>query len=226
MDAVLDEDPAALGAVPEPVLGRQVLVGGVILEVTVQHLAEHLRSDQAADRVVDGIVPLHQVGDDEEVALASLRDHGVGLFDGHRQRLLADHVLAGRSAAIAWAMVEERRCGDIDQVDVVASQQLVDLLDVGNAEPRAAAIGRLSVSARHAGQLHPGHLGELLERIETETTAADHAHPDFCLTHVISVPHGGIPCTRFTSHIVPLDDEPVNSAASSRVVAGVGIGVE
>ena len=47
VDAVLDEDPAALGSVPEPVLGRQVFVRGVIFKIPVQQIAEDLGLDQA-----------------------------------------------------------------------------------------------------------------------------------------------------------------------------------
>ena len=38
--AVLDEDSAALGSVPEPVFGRQVFVRGVVLKVSVQEIAQ------------------------------------------------------------------------------------------------------------------------------------------------------------------------------------------
>ena len=76
VDAVLDEDSAALGPVPEPMRGRQVLVRGIVLKVTVQRLAQDFRLDQAAHRFVDRIVPLHQIGHEQPVALTGGRDHG------------------------------------------------------------------------------------------------------------------------------------------------------
>ena len=50
MHAMLDEDPSALGPVPEPVAGPQVLVGGIILKGAVQELAQHSGLHQAPDR--------------------------------------------------------------------------------------------------------------------------------------------------------------------------------
>ena len=130
------------------------------------------------------------------------RDHGVGLLDRHRQRLLADDVLARLEGRDRLGMVEKRRRGDVDQVDVVAGQELVDLLDVGDAEPPRGGVGGLPVRARHAGQLHARHLGELLEGIEPETPAADHAQSDLALIHDHSVPAGPHPSTSRSRRLI------------------------
>ena len=95
MHAMLDEDPSALGPVPEPVTGPQVLVGSIILKGAVQELSQHPGLHQAPDRVADGVVPLHQVGHKQAVALVCLGDHLVRLGHRHRQGFFADHVLAG-----------------------------------------------------------------------------------------------------------------------------------
>ena len=46
--AVLDEDPAALGSVPEPVFARQVFIRCVVFKVSVQQIAQRLGLDQGA----------------------------------------------------------------------------------------------------------------------------------------------------------------------------------
>src|SRR5262249_55606201 len=65
-------------------------------------------------------------------------------------------------------------------------QEAVDFLDVGDAKPFCGGDGSLSVRARHAGQLDAGDLGELLECIESEASAADDADPDFGMVHKTS----------------------------------------
>ena len=41
MDTMLDKDAAALFAVPEPMACRQAFIGGVVLKVPVEQVAEH-----------------------------------------------------------------------------------------------------------------------------------------------------------------------------------------
>ena len=51
--------------------------------------------------------------------------------------------------------------------------------------PNRSGRGRgLAVRSRHAGQLHPGHLCELLEGVEAETAAADHTDSDLAVVQV------------------------------------------
>ena len=96
-------------------------------------------------------------------------------------------MLAGFERRQGLRIVQKRRGGDVDQVDVVAGQELVDVFDVGNAEPPRGGQGRLSMRSRHSGQLHARHLGKLLKGIEPEAAAADHAQSDFVLIHAHSV---------------------------------------
>ena len=91
------------------------------------------------DCVVDRVVPLHQVDRQQPVSLASDRDHGVGLFERHRQRFLADDVLAGFEGCEGLGIVQKRRSRDIDQVDVISCQQLVDVLRCPGYRTAAAA---------------------------------------------------------------------------------------
>ena len=61
MNTMLDEDAAALGFVPEPVFVRQVFIRGVVLEISMQEIAQQSGLDQVFDRIKNGVVPLHQV---------------------------------------------------------------------------------------------------------------------------------------------------------------------
>ena len=88
---------------------------------------------------------------------------------------------------MACGIVEKRRGGDVDQVNVVAGQELVDVLDVGNAESPRGGQSRLAMRSGHSGQLHARHLGELLEGVEPEAATADHAQPDFSWIHHQSI---------------------------------------
>ncbi len=80
-------------------------------------------------------------------------------------------------------MMEKRGRCDIDQVNVVAGQEFVHILDVGNSEPLRGRVGGLTMRAGHARQLDTGHLGKLLQGIEAETTAANDPETDFALIH-------------------------------------------
>ena len=79
--------------------GPEPLVGGVVLEVAVQEVAERLPVDQRFDRVEERVVALHQVRGQQQAAFAGRGDQFVGLFERDGQRLFADDVLAVRSAA-------------------------------------------------------------------------------------------------------------------------------
>ena len=117
-------------------------------------------------------------------------DHLVGLGDGHRQRLLADHVLAGPEGRHRLRVVQERRRGDVDEIDVVARQHRADVLDVGDAEPLRRGMRGRPVRAGHARERHPRHLGELLEGVEPEAAAPDHPQTDFTVVHQRSFRQG------------------------------------
>jgi hypothetical protein len=91
VDAVLDEDAAAALLVPEPVLGRQVLVARVVLEREALHRAEQLvtKDDQ---RLEDRVVA-QDVVDDQGAAVPACRvDDLPGPVHGRRERLLAEDV--------------------------------------------------------------------------------------------------------------------------------------
>ena len=174
--AVLDEDAAALVAIPEPVLGRQALVGGVVLEVAVQHLARAPGTRSAGDRVEERVVALHEVGDEQGRSRArAAAIISSAWADGQRQGLLADDVLAGLQGGHRLRVVEERRRGDVDEVEVVAPRRSSTSSTFSIPNRAAAASDGGPVGAGHADELDAGHLGELLEREQAEAAAADHA---------------------------------------------------
>ena len=202
----------------------QVLVGGVILEVAVEQLAQHLGLDQAADRVGYGVVALHQVGHEQPVALLRRGDHLVGLRDGHRQRLLADHVLAGPEGLHRLGVVQERRRGDVDEIDVVASQHLPTSSMSGMPNRCGRGIGGLPVRPGHARQRHARDLGELLEGIEPETSAADHSQADSTVVHRRSFRQGrGVSHSLVITPIFPGFRARVNSGSFPGYTGGASI---
>jgi hypothetical protein len=138
---------------------------------------------RATDGVVDGVVPLHQVDREQPVPPPRRFDQGVGLCDRHRQRLLANDVLARFERRQTLRMVQERRSRDIDHVDVVSLEQLLDALDVGNPEPLGCGVCGGPVRSRHADQLHARDLRELLQSVEPESTATDHRQSNVIFLH-------------------------------------------
>ena len=58
-------------------------------------------------------------------------------------------------------------------------RELVDILDVGNAEPPRGGTGGLAVRSRHSGQLDARHLRKLLKGVEAESSAANYAQSNF-----------------------------------------------
>ena len=173
--AVLDEDSAALFAVPEPVLRRQILVGRVVLEVTVQQFAERSAFDDLADDVEQRVVSLHQVRDEQPILSPRERHQLVGLFDRQRERLLADDVLARFECHLGLLVMQKRRRGDVDEVDRRQVEQPIDVDNVLEAVTlRRRQRGRPR-GAGHSGQPHAGDLHELLQREQAEAAAADHA---------------------------------------------------
>ena len=72
-------------------------------------------------------------------------------------------------------VMQKRRRGDVDQVDVVAVEQRFDFLDVGHAEAAGGGQRCLAMRSRHGDGLHAGQLGEMLHGKQPEPAAADDA---------------------------------------------------
>lgn len=80
-------------------------------------------------------------------------------------------------------VVQERRRGDVDRVDVVALQQGIDAAGVTDIElPRRP--GRVFAGhVRYGDQFHTRYPNELLECEQAETAATDRSEPDLAATH-------------------------------------------
>ena len=181
VDAVLDEDAAALFAVPEPMLGGQVFVGGVVFKVAVQHGPERLSVDEAADDAEQVVVALHLVGDQEAILPASEGDQFVGFVDGEGERLFANDVLAGGQRLTGLLEVQKRRRGDVHQLDARQTEQAIDFHDVFQAVSLGGGAGGGPGGAGHACQPDAGHLDELLQREQPKAAATDDAEANFVL---------------------------------------------
>ena len=156
MHAVLDEDPAALGPVPEPVVRPEPFVAGIVLERSAQHVAEKLRVHERFDLPEERVVALHQVGD-EEAPLVSRDGHElVGLLHRDRQRLLDDDVLTGVKSVSRLLVVEKWRGGDVDELHIGHREQHLRAFHVRKTEPRGAGERRFATGACNAPQRGPG----------------------------------------------------------------------
>ena len=92
-------------------------------------------------------------------------------------------MLAGLERGHRLGIVKKGRSGDVHEVDVVAPQERVDILDIGDPEPRGRGLGRRPVGAGHAEELDALDLREVLEGVQAEASAPDHAETDPCATH-------------------------------------------
>ena len=126
----------------------------------MQQVAQSLRLDQAFDGVEQRVVALHQVGHEHAVVLSCDRDQGVGLLDRHRQRFLADHVLAGFERREGLRIVQKRRGGDVDQVDVGHGPRSLSTSSMSGMPNRRGG-GRPPMRSRHPASRR--HLGKLLK---------------------------------------------------------------
>lgn len=173
VDPGLDEGAPAPGAVPEPVLGRQVLVGGVVLEGPVQDFTQGPIPDEPTHGLEQGVVPLHEIGDEQTIPLPRGGDPLVGLLDRQGERLLDDPMLAGLQGRDRLFVVEERRGGDVHQIHFIPPEELADPLDVLDPEPIGRGQRRGPMGGGHANELDSRDLGELLEGEQPEPAAPD-----------------------------------------------------
>ena len=92
-------------------------------------------------------------------------------------------MLAGLQGGHRLRVVQERRGGDVDEVDVVAPEERVDVFDVRDPEPRGRGQRRRAVGAGHRHQADARDLGELLEGEQAEAAGTDHAETYRVLAH-------------------------------------------
>ena len=81
------------------------------------------------------------------------------------------------------SVVEERRGGDVDRVEVVAAEEGRQIVVVLDAEPGGRRQRCRPVGRGHPDELNSTHLREVLEGEEAEPAAADHSQPDGFVVH-------------------------------------------
>ena len=127
VDAVFDEHPAGPGLVPEPVVTREALIGGVVLEGEARHVPEQTTlgfagAQQSVDRDDEWGESQEMVdGDDPAVRLGGGGNSpATGNVDG--ERLLDEDVAAGIERLDREVGVRPRRCRNDDEVQQVAAE--------------------------------------------------------------------------------------------------------
>src|SRR4029079_147942 len=178
MHAMLDEDPAALGAVPEPMVRIEPFVARIVLEGAAQDLTEKLRVDERLDLREERVVALHQVGDEETPRVSGKRHDLVGLLHRDGQRLLDDDVLALAESATRLLVVQKWRRGDVDEMHVGYREERFRTFDVHKTKPVGAGERRVAMRACDVPQRGPRHLRELLRSEHREATEAEDTDAD------------------------------------------------
>ncbi len=165
---MLDEDAAAFLAIPEPVVRAQPFVTGVVFEPTMQAGPEHTGGHQIPRGLIERVVPLHQVGDAEEVPLPGQGQQVICLLHGHGQRLLTEHMFPRQECRPGLGVVEKRRRGDVNEVHLRTRQQCVQIHEVRHAKAAGHGESRLPQGACDPDELHPRYLEKLLKGKEAE----------------------------------------------------------
>ncbi len=178
MHAVLDEDPSALGAVPEPMVRTEPFVARIVLECAAQHVTKKLRVNERLDLREEWVVALHQVRDEETPRVSRERDDLVGLLHRDRQRFLDDDVLARAESGSRLLVVQKWRRGDVDKMHVWHREQHLRALHIRKAEPRGAGKRRFAMRACDVPQRGPRYLRELLRSEHGKATEAQDTDAD------------------------------------------------
>ena len=140
---VEDDAAAGVGPLDAPALQMRRQIDRVE-HPREQRLADPPRLDRLAHRAVRRGVAQVMVGAHHDAALAALRDHRARVGERQRERLLAQHVLAGRRGREDLVAMQLVGGGDVDGVDVLRFDQLLQ------ARRRARDAVLLCVSSRRA----------------------------------------------------------------------------
>ena len=164
MDAAVDLDPAAHGRIAER---RRRRLGIPLREAEQPWLADRALGEQPARLAIGPGVAPPEADVEREPAVIGLRGQPLIGLRVERQRLLAEHVLAGGQRRRDQRLVQRRRRRDQHGVDVVALERL---LEVGvdrapglqsRARPRpgrdrrSPAVARGARAAARAGASRP-----------------------------------------------------------------------
>ena len=159
------ERPAALGLEPPvPV----ALEEQPVLEVATGHepdVAELAGGDDLVGVLVERVVADVEVGGVDEAGRGGQLDQLARLGRGHRQRLLADDVPAGREDGLRLGEVEIVGGGDVDDVDRLVAEEVVE----GGVCARDAEAGRTSGAALGRAAEHAADLdADAAERLDVD----------------------------------------------------------
>ena len=132
MDAVLDEDAARAAGIPEPVVGGEVFVGGVVLEREAPDRAEHalagdLDREQLGQRRDEWREAQQVIDGDDAPGLSGGLGDAAAAVDVDGERLLDEHVPPGSEGLDGEGGVRPRGCGDDDDVDVAIGEEPVEV---------------------------------------------------------------------------------------------------
>ena len=185
VDGDVEHDAAAgLGLVDPPALEVRRQVDGM----------EDAGGDGRADPAlghggphgpVGGGVAQVVVGAHDHARVAAGGDHAPGVGHGERQRLLAQHVLAGSGRSQGLRAVQLVRGADVDGLDAGRRQQLVE----ARAAPRNAVLGSeacpaLGIRAHHGVHLAAGSTDGAQHVLAGDGAGADQA-PAYWLCHAL-----------------------------------------
>lgn len=173
VNAVLDEDAAAFGGIPEPVVRKEGFVFGFVDEEGVEGLAEETAVDDALHGRTEWVVTHDEVDSEEALSVMSRGGHFLGVGEGGGERLFAEDVLTGGECFEDDVVMRERGRCDVDDIYVVASEEVVDGVSAVEVESRCGVARGVEVGVGESDDADVVGGGVLLEAEESERTGAD-----------------------------------------------------
>ena len=175
--------PPERDGIPEPVIGRQVFVGGVVLEREAPDRAEHastgdLDREQSGQRRDERREAQHVIDGCDAAGAGSGRDDVAAAVDVDGERLLDEHVPAGSEGPDGEGGVGPRGCGDDDDVDVAIGEEPVEVgRDRGRWVVGGEADGEVLPTCRRRPPARRWELGDGVGEERAERAAPEQSEP-------------------------------------------------